>query len=431
MEKILRFLKEHVIPKPVFNLIQPAYHFLWAFLAGIFFGAPSKRMIVVGVTGTKGKTTTLDFMNAIFETAGKKTALLSSVRKKIDRRDGKNPYANSMPGRGAIQKFLKEAAAAGCEIAFIEVTSEGVTKFRHRFIHWDAAVFLNLTPEHVEAHGSFEAYRNAKLSFFRSLRFSNKRTRIFVINGDDPHASYFEEAAEKVKNRKIFTFHRDDVINMADLLKREANPDWLLADFNVENMAAAVALAKVFNVPEVKIIEALKNFRGLKGRLDFVQKEPFAVVVDYAHTPASLRLVYETLRQVPLRKKGSRLICVLGSAGGGRDKWKRPELGAIAGHYCNEIFITNEDPYDEDPEKIMTEIYSGVPSSNYPPIKVHRLLDRKEAIEEAIAAAEAGDVVIMTGKGSEDAIHLAKGTKIAWDERGIVEEILKKKQTPQ
>jgi len=159
--------------------------------------------------------------------------------------------------------------------------------------------------------------------------------------------------------------------------------------------------------------------------MDFVQKEPFAVVIDYAHTPLSLLSVYENLQRGLFFKKGSRLICVLGSASGGRDKWKRPELGKIAAHHCDQIFITNEDPYDEDPRKIMEEIKSGIPDDEAPMPKTELVLDRRDAIERAIFAAGKGDVVAITGKGSEEWIHAKDGAKIPWDDRRVVEEILK------
>jgi len=422
------------------RIIRHFYHFLLAWLASAFYGAPSKKIAVVGVTGTKGKSTVLEMLDSILTAAHRRTALLSSVRLKIGSRSGKNFYANTMPGRGAIQKFLKEAVAENCEIALIEVTSEGVKQSRHRFIHWDGAVFLNLHPEHIEAHGGFEKYREAKLDFFRALSRSAKPRKFFVVNADDQNAPYFEEAARGVAGGEVFLCRRP----AASLVKKlkEQNPDWLLADFNIENVAVAAKTAGALGAKEKEILVGLENFRGLRGRMDFVQKKPFAVVVDYAHTPDSLRAVYEILRRQasahstgsgltvrgvkPSKAKGHKLICVLGSAGGGRDKWKRPELGRIASHYCDRIILTDEDPYDENPMKILEEIKSGIPDDEGPLSKVEVVLDRKEAIRRAILSAQEGDVVAVTGKGSEEWIHVASGRKIPWDDRGVVEEILSK-----
>ncbi len=424
LEKILRFFERYIIPKTLYRLGQSPYHFLLAFLGNLFYGSPSKRINVIGVTGTKGKSTTLELIDAILTTSGKRTALLSSVRQKIGRRNQKNSSENTMPGRFAIQKFLYEAVKSKCEYALFEVTSEGVTKHRHRFIQWNGALFLNLTPEHVEAHGSFEKYREAKLDFFKYVKRSKKKKKYFIINKDDVHTPYFKNIAEHTPRSEVIFFSRDDVHRLVDLIKKERNPDWLRADFNVENVAAARALARLLGVKNEAILKALIGFKGLRGRMDFIQKEPFAVVVDYAHTPVSLRAVYENLRKQPEFTKKSKLICVLGSCGGGRDKWKRPEMGEIAARYCDEIILTNEDPYDEDPNQIIREIKSGISNSQFPMFKVYIILDRGEAIKRAIFLAQKGDVVVITGKGSEEWIHIAKRKKIPWDDRKKVEETL-------
>ncbi|MFH0712406.1 MAG: UDP-N-acetylmuramyl-tripeptide synthetase [Candidatus Jorgensenbacteria bacterium] len=424
LEKILRFSKKYLIPRPVFRLVQPFYHYFLAWLGAVICGAPSKKIFVVGITGTKGKTTALEMVNAVLESAGKKTAMFSSVSRKIGSERRGNPTETTMPGRFALQRFFEEAVQAGCTHALVEVTSEGVTRHRHRFIHWDAAVFLNIHPEHIEAHGTFHAYLKAKLGFFRYLKHSAKEKKYFLINKDDSHAPDFVEAADETKRKEVILFSRDDVSRVLNEIKEEHSPDWLSADFNFENAAAANALAKVLGIKDEEIWEAFRNFKTLKGRMDFVQKEPFAVVIDYAHTPLSLLSVYENLRREPIFKKGSRLICVLGSAGGGRDKWKRPELGKIAAHHCDQIFITDEDPYEEDPRRIMEEIKSGIPGDELPAPKMEMVLDRREAIEKAIFTAQKGDVVAITGKGSEEWIHMKGGAKIPWDDRKIVEEIL-------
>jgi UDP-N-acetylmuramoyl-L-alanyl-D-glutamate--2,6-diaminopimelate ligase len=420
--------------------VKSLYHLGWAIISHWLFGFPSRKIFVVGVTGTKGKSTVLELMNAILEAAGKKTALFSSVRRKVGSKTKPNLSGNTMPGRFALQKFLAEAAQAKCDYALIEVTSQGVLQHRHRYIHWDAAVFLNLMPEHIEAHGSFENYREAKVDFFRSLAFSSKKRKIFFINESDANRHYFEEAARQVPNHKIIFFSRERLIkedlashySLTSRSGRRLLNDWLLADFNLENAAAAVTFAKSQKIPWPLIREALDNFRGVPGRLEFVQKSPFAVVIDYAHTPESLQKVYEILRPEALSpgSKGD-LICVLGSAGGGRDKWKRPVMGRIAATYCDKIILTNEDPYDEDPAEILRQIENGfleAPASRLRPQNHFHVLDRRAAIKRAITLAKRGDVVIITGKGSEPWLHLARGEKVAWNERKVVEEVLEELQ---
>ncbi len=410
------------------------YHWLWAFASALAFGFPSRKLYVVGVTGTKGKSTTVEVMSAMFEAAGENTAILSSVTRKVGKQHGRNMTGNTMPGRFAIQKFLADAVRAKCAYAFVEVTSQGVVQHRHRFIDWNAAVFLNLAPEHIESHGSFEKYRDAKVSFFKYVARSPKKGRLFFINKNDESQSYFEEAVKHNYGNSIYLFSGEDFLRNVlaehyDLRSERARKtlgEWVLADFNLEDEAAAYALAKVRKVSWEAVARALTHFKGVPGRLEVVQEKPFVAVIDYAHTPDSLRKLYTTLRKDYLMDSG-RLICVLGSAGGGRDKWKRPEMGKIAAEFCSFIVLTNEDPYNEEPEDIMNEIKAGILETSFSPAKVFMVVDRREAIQKAIALAEKGDVVVATGKGSEMSINGKSGSKIPWNEREVFDEELQRK----
>jgi len=413
------------------------YHFFLAFLGNIIFRFPSRHIFVIGVTGTKGKSTVIELINAILEASGKKTALLSSVRQKIGEKVSENFYGNTMPGRFAIQKFLRQAVNAGCEYAIVEVTSQGVVQHRHRFIDWDAAIFINLAPEHIESHGSFEKYRQAKVSFFRYLIHSRKPRKYFFINEEDANHHYFEEEARVIENGKIVFFSRerfikDELSSYYDLSTKQSRQligDWLLADFNLENAAAAVSFARSQGIDWYIIKKALDKFKGVPGRFEFIKKSPFAVVIDYAHTPDSLKKVYETLESTLLSSRSAgEMICVLGAAGGGRDKWKRPVMGKIAAEYCNKVILTNEDPFDEDPEEIIRQIEEGFLETVTPRLKMRnyfKILDRRAAIRKAISLAKKGDVVILTGKGVESSIRMRHGKKIPWNERKEVEEALK------
>ncbi|KKU91552.1 MAG: UDP-N-acetylmuramoyl-L-alanyl-D-glutamate-2,6-diaminopimelate ligase [Candidatus Jorgensenbacteria bacterium GW2011_GWA1_48_11] len=422
--------------------IRNFYHWFLALLGSCWYGRPSRKIFVLGVTGTKGKSTVLELTNAILEAGGKKTALLSSIRRKVGRKTEENLTGNTMPGRFQIQRFLDEAVRAGAEFALIEVTSEGVLQHRHEFTDWDAAIMTNLAPEHIEHHGSFENYRAAKLKFFQYLAFSKKTKKYFFINEEDGSHHYFEEAARRTPNREIILYSRHDLVNhevgrrykLNSKAGRRLLGDWLLADFNLENAAAAVAFARTQNIDWPIIEKALTNFRGAPGRLEFVQKEPFAVVVDYAHTPDSLKQVYETLEPKSFKPRSrGKMICVLGSAGGGRDKWKRPEIGKIAATYCDKIVLTNEDPYDENPNEIIRQIENGFLEATVPkcgPEDHFRVLDRRAALKHAVSLAKKGDVVVITGKGSEAWLHLARGEKIPWNERKMAEEILRNASQP-
>ena len=401
------------------------YHFIWSFFGALFFGFPSKRIFVLGVTGTKGKSTVLELINAILEAAGKKTALLSSIRIKIGEQSQKNYSGNTMPGRAFIQRFLRQAVKSGCEYALIEATSQGILQHRHRFIKWDAALFTNLAPEHIEAHGGFENYRKAKLSFFKyvkKLKISKQNPKkLFIINKNDANADYFIKTSEGENSRIILYSSPKTDESLAE--KNHFSP--FLFE---ENIAAAVSFCKTMGVDNEIIKKAIDNFPGVPGRMELVQKEPFAVIIDYAHTPDSLEKIYQAIKpQTPNPKPN--LICVLGSAGGGRDKWKRPKMGEIAAKYCDEIILTNEDPYDENPNQILSEVKSGIQHSAFRIQNLYEMFDRKEAIKKAVSLAKNGDTVIITGKGCEPWLHLEKGKKIPWDERKIVEEILRKTQS--
>ncbi len=419
------------------------YHFLWAWAGAKVHAHPSEKIFVIGITGTKGKTTTLELVNAVLEAAGKKTALLSSLREKIGEESHKNKLGNSMPGRGYIQKFLDRAVAAGCSYALVEVTSQGVVAHRHRFINWNIGVLTNLAPEHIESHGSFENYRKAKLDF---LKYVLKKGGKVFLNRDDQSYAFFTvalggKAEEYTKNDDWLKNYLPRAESAVRSAQGASTRKFLLSGFNEENIAVAVAIAKDIGINDKIIEQGIMGFQGVPGRMEFVRVGGYAAVVDYAHTPDSLEAAYGALRESQLPaaniqlsarsqklEAAPRLICLLGAAGGGRDKWKRPEMGKIAAHYCDTIILTDEDPYDEDPEEILNEVEAGIKEIPYPRPETFRILDRQQAVQKAAELMRPGDILIGTGKGSEDWIHLAKGKKIPWNEKRAFEDALMRKK---
>ncbi len=395
--------------------LKSFYHYFLAWLGSFAYGHPSKKIFIIGVTGTKGKSTVIELINSILEAAGRRTALISSVRIKVA--DGSRPNLTgmSMPGRFYLQKFLKKAVMEDCQYAIVEVTSQGIAQYRDRFIDFDAAVITNLEPEHIEAHGSFEKYRDSKAGFFHNLSaYSQKPNKLFFINEEIKDRNYFISAAGK--SAKIVFFNKEE-------FKKIHLKPRLLGDFNLENIAAAVSVARSQHIDWDMVKIAVENFDGVPGRLEFVQKHPFAVIIDYAHTPDSLTKVYQALKFHTSRTSRQRMICVLGAAGGGRDTWKRPVMGEIAANYCDEIILANEDPFDEDPQEILHQIAEGIKGAGLKK-KYKIILDRREAIRTAIRSAKKEDIVIITGKGSESYIRIAGGKKIPWNEKEVVLKIL-------
>jgi len=382
------------------------YHFAWALWGKLSYRQPREDICVIGITGTKGKTTVIEALSFVLESAGKKIAVLSSIKEKIGDIEGKNTTDNTMPGRAFVHRFIRDAKKADCGYVLVEVTSQGIVMSRHRFIDWNVGLITNLAPEHIEAHGSFDNYRKAKFNFLKYI--ARKGGGVFV-NGDDDNSKFF---IDNLDSPSIFSKH--------NLPKEISGDSYLLSsEFNRENAAAVYVLARRFGIPGKIIISALNNFVGVSGRMELLKKEPFRVVVDYAHTPDSLEKVYQTLSS----NKKKNLICVLGSAGGGRDKWKRPVMGKIASKYCRDVVLTDEDPYDENPQKIIKEIRSGM--NNFSG-RLLENIDRRSAIREGIKLANDGDVVVITGKGSETSIHIAGGKKIPWSDKGIILDILGK-----
>lgn len=385
------------------------YHFLLAFLAAIFYQFPARKLTVIGVTGTNGKTTVVDLTARIFEEAGYKVASLSSIKFKIKNKEWPNNLRMTMPGRFVLQKFLREAVNSGCKYAVLEVTSEGIKQYRHKFINFSIAVFTNLTPEHIESHGSFKKYREAKGKLFQATK------QIHIINVDDKNAGYFLRFAANKKY--TYGFNKGDINIINTQFKLQ-----LVGDFNIYNALAAICAGRAQGI-DLKICKrALEKVEGIPGRMEEVISEPFKVFVDYAFTPNALEKAYQSLNNLKSKTCNlkAKTICVLGACGGGRDKWKRPILGQLAGKYCDEVIITNEDPYDEKPMEIINQVAKGTGR------KAKKILNRREAINQALRIAKEGDIIIITGKGCELSICISNGKKIPWDDREIVREEFRK-----
>ena len=416
---MMRALKNsiaRVLPAPVLRKILSFYHLLLSWLGAALYGHPANKIIVIGVTGTKGKSSTTEIVNTIFEEAGYSTALLNSIRIKTADRSERNLMRMTMPGRFFIQNFLSDAKNAGCTIAIIEMTSEGARQNRHRFLEMNALLFTNLAPEHIESHGSFQEYADAKYEIGRELVRSRKRPRIIVANADDKESSRYlslsVESAIPFSLSSCAPWSADELgghflFDGVDVVVE------LPGEFSLKNALGAAAVARVFNIGGNIIARALKKVKGIPGRAERIEEgQNFTVVVDYAHTPDSIEALYKAY-------ESRRKICVLGATGGGRDIWKRSVIGAIADSECEEVILTSEDPYDENPRAIIDAIASKM--KRVPEI----IMDRREAIRFALSSAHAGDAVLITGKGTDPCICVENGKRIPWSDANVAREELK------
>lgn len=414
LDSILRIIKKY-IPKRVFTFFQPVYHYVLALLGGLLYRFPGHGLHITAVTGTKGKTTVTELLGAIFREAGYTVATSSTLHFTIGDIEEHNMYKMSLPGRFFLQKFLHRAKGAGCTHVIVEVTSEAAKQYRHLFVPFDGLVFTNITPEHIESHGSFEKYLDAKLSIGRAVARSRKRHTVIVANSDDAHGKDFLA----LKATRSFPFSFDDApearVESDSITLRVGERDvvvGLSGRFNLANILATITYARAWGITDETIAHALDGFSGVRGRMEKVDEEQdFEVFVDYAHTPESLEAAYSA--------RNTRKICVLGGTGGGRDRKKRSAMGAIADNHCTHIILTDEDPYDEDPEQIVHDVKNGISST---PVDI--IMDRREAIAHACDIAQKGDTIYITGKGTDPYIVGPDGHKTPWDDASVVRDVL-------
>lgn len=428
MEKILRTI-EKFIPKKLYRAGQPIYHFLLTAIGAIIYKFPANNLYVIGVTGTKGKSSVTEIINAILEEAGYKTAVANTIRFKVGEDSRPNKYKMSMPGRFFMQKLLRQAVDSGCTHAVLEITSEGSKQFRHKFIYLDAFVFTNLAPEHIESHGSYDKYREAKLRIADNLK---KKGKLMIINADDDEAETFLNRINNTAAEKI-TYSLSDAkpINYGKETELRFNKTTLYSplpgEFNVYNILAAATLADKLGIDHNTIKTAVENLSVIPGRAQKIEKpagspENIEIIVDYAHTADSLEELYKAF--------GGYKIAILGNTGGGRDKWKRPIMAQVAEKYCDEIILANEDPYDEDPMNIVQEMKDAISDPNK---KAAIILDRREAISEAIRRSlevakdkKQSVTVLISGKGTDPYLMEANGKKTPWSDYNVAKEELEK-----
>ncbi|MDO8425698.1 MAG: Mur ligase family protein [bacterium] len=398
-------LLRRLLPKS----LRRAYHLVLAVVARWMYGNPSRRLTVIGVTGTHGKSSVVMLLGQVLTAAGFRTGYFSTAMISDGRRTWFNALKMTMPGRFVLQRFLRQCVRNGCTHAVIETSSEGIAQHRHRGIAYDVAVLTNLGEEHLEAHGGFANYRAAKAKLFAHAARSGKVQRIAVIPAD---LAQFEQ----------FTAHPFTAVQTFDAAHGRGYAPAISAF--PDNVAAVLAVCDALGIARSVSESALRALTALPGRLESLDEgQPFAVMVDYAHTPAALTQVAAFV-QAHGAVRG-KVIHVLGGVGGGRDRAKRAAMGSIAAAHAAVVIVTNEDPYDDDPMTIIRAVADGARAGAGRGTIVEEILDRREAFVRALALAQPGDLVLVTGKGCEQAIAGPHGTNVPWDDRVVVRELLR------
>ena len=392
-----------------------------AFLAANYFGDPSQNLKLVGITGTNGKTTIASLLYQLFKKAGFKVGLLSTVKILVDEIEYKATHTT--PDSITINHYLKEMVENGVEYCFMEVSSHGIHQKRSEALHFVGGIFTNLSHDHLDYHPTFAEYRDVKKLFFDNL----PKTAFALTNIDDKNGAVMLQntAAKKLTYAlKSYADYKAQILEnqlSGLLLKINGNEVWvkLIGTFNAYNLLAIYGTAIELGMESLEILRLLSDLESVSGRFQFiVSASNITAIVDYAHTPDALENVLKTINDT--RTKNEQLITVVG-CGGNRDKIKRPIMAGIASDLSDKAIFTSDNPRNEDPDVIITEMEQGVAPQNYK--KVLTITDRKQAIKTACQLAQPNDIILIAGKGHETYQEIS-GVRHDFDDMKIVREIL-------
>lgn len=408
------------------QVLKNWYHFANALLANIIYGFPSRKMTVIGVTGTNGKTTTTQMIGAILREAKYKTAVASTIDFWINDTHMVNASKFTTGNTWQLQRFLRQAHQAGCEYMVLETSSHALHQYRAWGVRYDIAVLTNVTREHLDYHKTITRYRAAKKLLFRHVAKA-------VINADIENVWEFSRAVEKHEGTVTLYSTKDKTAELfaggiqLDFHKTEFRVGeeqyhlQIPGLFNIENALAAIGVAKMLDIPYPVIAAGLAGIQGVPGRMELVPNDKkIDILIDYAVTPDAFKKLYEGV--MPLKIPGTKIIHVFGATGE-RDRGKRPILGEIAAQRADIIILTNEDPFYEDGEQIIDEIEPAVERFKKKEKNYFRIYDRREAIKKALSLAEIGDIILVTGKGAETSMAIGH-QRIPWEEKKVIEECL-------
>ena len=444
MQALLDLIKK-ILPNSIVKKIRPLGHGFLAFVAAARYGFPSRKMIVIGITGTAGKSTTIQLLAHILHMTGHKTGYSTTVGFFDGTTEHINSDSMSMAGRFRLQGYLKTMVQNNCTHAIIEATSEGLAQNRHVGIDFDGCVITNLAEAHLDSHGGFDNYKKAKAKLFQALA-SSKTKKLFPhkfigVNLDDSYAEYYLKFA--ATNKFGVTMKRDRVllpdepqtIFLGDNFAANVEGIEFTIDgqkftvpmpgkFNAYNAMIAIATASMLGIALAHAAQALEGFGGVSGRMERIPNDrTIGIYLDYGPEPIAMKNALESVAALPHKK----IIHVFGSTGGHRDIIKRFEFGELSAQFADTIIITNDDVYDSDPEQIARDIRIGidrVASDRKHVSKVKTILDRRAGIKQGLLLAEPGDIVMISGKGSEQFLSLPGNKTIAWNDKQVITELL-------
>ena len=416
-----------VLPKSALVGLEKSYRKSRAKIISARFGNPARDLRVIAVTGTNGKTTTVNFLNEILKEAGYRTAMFSTANIEIAGKQTVNDTNSTTATVARLQKFFRDAKKADVEFALIEATSHALDQYKFEGVPIEMAIMTNLTQDHLDYHKTMENYAAAKAKLFEM------NPNLVVLNVDDEWFDYFnnfatesqkitygegESADVKIEKFKLYKKGSEADLRIDNNVELEIATN-LPGEFNIYNMTAAAAGAYLLGISLKDIQEGIANLEGVSGRFEYAPPGlPFDTIVDYAHTPDALEKLLKSAKEI----SKNRTILVFGACGD-RDREKRPIMGKIAQDLADRIIITDEENYTEDATQIREEIISGISKKNDKlPANIQEIPDRKEAIRKALQIAGKGDIVLITGLGHE-VYRVIDGEKTPWNDTQIVREI--------
>lgn len=428
MKQALSRVVRVVLPKKAVRRLEDSYRKTRSRVLSARYGHPARHLRVIAVTGTNGKTTTVNFLNEILKESGKKTAMFSTATIEIGGVAKHNDLNATVASTRHMQQFFRDAKRAGVDYVVMEFPSHAIHQYKLAGVPIEMAIMTNLTQDHLDYHGSIEAYTEVKSRIFAG------EPKFIVLNRDDEWFEYFDQfhagaqkitygthkdAEAKIEHVKLYRKGTEANIVIDHQTKLDLATN-LPGEFNVYNMTAAVAAAYLLGVDLNDIVEGVANLEEIPGRFERVAdgKLPYDVIVDYAHTPDGLEKLLLAARSITK----NRVILVFGACGD-RDKSKRPIMGEIAARLADRIFLTDEESYNEDPSAIRQMIYDGIEKVKGGAMKTTEIADRRESIEKALGVATKGDIVLITGMGHE-VYRIVNGQRIPWNDADVVREII-------